>query len=113
MSQPALKYLKNTKANIYNVLIITEDFNIRDNIWDPSYSFCSFHSDSLIDIADLIDLCLLKSTNQIPTRYLDNIEDLDSVINLMFLRPNSLEIDNHTIYPEWRLSSNYTPLSIL
>ena len=34
-SQMALKYLKDTKANINNALIMTSDFNIRDNIWDP------------------------------------------------------------------------------
>ena len=28
--QIALKYLKNTKANICNVLVIARDFNIRD-----------------------------------------------------------------------------------
>jgi len=27
----ALKYLKNTETNIQNILIITGDFNIRDN----------------------------------------------------------------------------------
>ena len=31
-SQIALKYLKDTKANINNTLIMTGDFNIRDNI---------------------------------------------------------------------------------
>ena len=31
-SQTALKYLKDTKADISNVLIMTGDFNIRDNI---------------------------------------------------------------------------------
>jgi len=30
-SQSALKYLKNTKANIHNVLVMTSDFNIRDS----------------------------------------------------------------------------------
>ena len=30
-SQTALKYLKNTKANIYNILIIADNFNIRDS----------------------------------------------------------------------------------
>jgi len=29
--QSALKYLKDTKVNLNNVLIITVDFNIRDN----------------------------------------------------------------------------------
>ena len=28
--QVAWKYLKNTEANLYNVLVIAEDFNIRD-----------------------------------------------------------------------------------
>ena len=31
LSQSALKYLKNTEANINNVLIMTGDFNIRDS----------------------------------------------------------------------------------
>jgi len=31
-SQSALKYLKDTEANINNVLIITRDFNIRDRL---------------------------------------------------------------------------------
>jgi len=31
-SQSALKYLKNTEANIHNILVMTSDFNIRDNL---------------------------------------------------------------------------------
>ena len=31
-----LKYLKDTEVNINNILIMTEDFNIRDCLWDPS-----------------------------------------------------------------------------
>ena len=30
----------------------------------------------------------------------------------MFLCPNSMEFNNHMIHPEWRLSSDYTPLTI-
>jgi len=30
-NQIALKYLKNTEVNIYNVLVMTSDFNIRDS----------------------------------------------------------------------------------
>ena len=30
--QSTLKYLKDTEANIHNVLIITGDFNIRDSL---------------------------------------------------------------------------------
>jgi len=31
-SQSALKYLKNTEANINNFLVMTDDFNIRDSL---------------------------------------------------------------------------------
>ena len=30
----------------------------------------------------------------------------------MFLRPGFLEYDNHTIYPNWRLTSDYTSLIV-
>ena len=30
----------------------------------------------------------------------------------MFLQPNSLEFDNHTIYPEYYYSSDHTLLSV-
>ena len=33
-SHSALKYLKDTEVNIWNLLIIAEDFNIRDSLWD-------------------------------------------------------------------------------
>ena len=39
--QTTLKYLKDTEVNLNNVLIIIENFNIRDNGWDSS---CSHHS---------------------------------------------------------------------
>ena len=31
-SQSALRYLKDTKVNILNFLVMTGDFNIRDNL---------------------------------------------------------------------------------
>ena len=37
--QLALKYLKNTKVNINNVLIMTRDFNIRYSIWNPDFPY--------------------------------------------------------------------------
>ena len=33
-SHLALKYLKDTEVNINNVLVMIEDFNIRDSLWD-------------------------------------------------------------------------------
>jgi len=35
--QSALKYLKNTKVDMNNVLIMTGDFNIRDHFWDSNF----------------------------------------------------------------------------
>ena len=56
--QLALKYLKNTKANLCNILVMASDFNIRDRNWDPSYPFHLIHSNSLTDIVDSFDLKL-------------------------------------------------------
>ena len=88
------------------------DFNIRDNIWDPSFPYHFFYSNLLTDIADSMDLCLSKAANQVLTRYLDNTNELNSVINLMFLRSNSLELDNYMIHLEWRYSSDHTLLTV-
>jgi len=99
-NQLALKYFKDTEANIRNVLIMTGDFNMRDNNYDSLFLFHSIHSDLLTDIIDSLDLFLSNPTDQVPTRYSNNTNDSNSVIDLMFLRPNSLEIDNHTIHPD-------------
>ena len=52
----ALKYLKNTKANINNALIITGDFNIRDNIWDPFFPHYLVYNDTLTDITEYLNI---------------------------------------------------------
>ena len=62
-SQLALKYLKDTKANISNILVMTGNFNIRDNLWDSYYLHHSIHSDLLFDIADSFFLGLSIPTN--------------------------------------------------
>ena len=55
-SQMALKYFKDTKANINNVLIMTNNFNIRDSFWDPLFPNHSTYSDILTDIVDSLNL---------------------------------------------------------
>ena len=75
--QTALKYL--------NVLVMAGDFNIRDNSWDSSFPHHSIYHDLLTDIADSMSLCIFKSTNQVPTKYSNNQNGLNSVIDLIFL----------------------------
>jgi len=96
-SHSALKYLKDTEVNINNVLLMTGDFNIRDSLWDPSFPFHSSISDDLFMIADSFDLALSVPTNPGPTRFSDTARESDSVIDLMFLRCDSIELDCHTI----------------
>ena len=47
----ALKYLKNTEINLNNILIMTGDFNIRNNNWNPAYLHYSIFADTLREIA--------------------------------------------------------------
>ena len=111
-SQSALKYLKDTKANIHNVIIMTGNFNIRDSRWDPSYSFHSIYSNSLFDISDFFSLNISNPIENIPTRYSDNGHDANFILDLVFLCPSSPEFNQHHVYPEWRMSSDHTPITI-
>ena len=111
-SHSALKYLKDTEVNINNVLIMTGDFNIHDNLWDPSFQFHSSISNDLIMIADSFDLALSSPTNSGPTRFSNTAGESNSVIDLMFLRHGSAGLNNHTILSGSRLSSDHAPLSI-
>ena len=111
-SHSALKYLKDTEANICNLLIMTEDFNICDSLWDSSFLHHLSISNDLIIIADSFNLDLLTPSNQVLTRYSDIPGKSNSVIDLMFLHSGSSELNDHLIHPEWCLTSNYAPLSV-
>jgi len=111
-SHSTLNYLKDTKMNILNLLIITGNFNIRDSIWNPSLPHHSTISDNLMIIADLFNLDLSILTNQVSTRYLDTVGEANSVIDLMFLQSRSNELNNHSIHSEWQLSSDYAPITV-
>jgi len=77
-SHSALKYLKDTEVNICNLLIMTGDFNICNNLWDSSYPYHSLISNDLLIIADSLNLDL-----SFPTRYLDNNNNSNLVIDVM------------------------------
>ena len=100
-SYTALKYLKNTEAYIHNLLIITGDFNIWDSLWDLSFPHHSFISNDFLIIVNSFNLELSSTTDPIPTRYSDNVNDSNSVIDLMFLCSRSSELNNYFIYLDW------------
>ena len=52
-------------------------------------------------------------TNPYLTRYLDTIGEANSIIDLMFLRYGSSEINQHSIHPDWHLTSDHALLSIV
>jgi len=81
----ALKYIKNTEANISNVLIMTGNFNIRDNNWNLFYSFYSSYNNILVEIVDSFNLILFSAIQQVLTQYSNNENNSNSVINLLFL----------------------------
>jgi len=54
--QNALIYIKNTKTNLNNILIMTGDFNIRDFDWDPLFPYYSPYIEFLLEIADSLGL---------------------------------------------------------
>ena len=104
-SQSALKYLKDTKTNIHktnihNIIIMTDDFNIRDSLWDMNFPFHSIHNDTLFDIADSFSLAISKSSEDFPTRFSDNDCNSNLVLDLVFLYPSSLEFNHHHIHLE-------------
>ena len=108
----ALKYLKNTEVNILNLLIMTGNFDIRDSLQDSSFPHHSAISDNFLIIVDSFNFDLSSPTHCIFTRYLDMSGESNLVINLIFLQSGSTELNNHSIHPEWQLSSDHVPLTV-
>ena len=92
---------------------MTGDFNIRDSLWDSSFPFHLSISDDLIIVADSFNLALSSLINPCPTRYSETAGESNSVIDLMFLHYDSSELDQHSILPESRLSSDHAPLTVI
>ena len=101
---------KNKKERKLNLLFSL--LTIRDSSWNPLFLFHSIYSDLLTNIADSLDLILSNLTNQVPTKYSDNVNNANSIINLIFFKLNFLKIDNYTIYSELWYLSDYTLLTV-
>ena len=110
--QNTLKYLKDIEVNLNNILIMTGDFNIRNNSWDPLYSYYSLYTDTLREIASSFNLELSTHINQVLMRYLDNLNNSNLVIDLIFLWVNSEEIDMHSILHDLQSLSDHTLLMV-
>ena len=50
-----------------NVIIMTGDFNIRDNNWNLSYSHYLIHANTSMELVDFFGLGLSILVNQVPT----------------------------------------------
>jgi len=72
---------------------MTGDFNIRDSFWNLNFLFHSVHSDMLFDITDSFSLALSKPIENIPTRSLDNDQNSNSVLDLVFTQSSSMEFN--------------------
>jgi len=98
--------------NLNNVLIVTGNFNIRGNDWDFLYLYYLTHTDTLREIADSLNLELLSFIDQISTQYMDNPQDSNSVLDLIFLHANTEEFNNYIISLDFQSLSDHTFLSI-
>lgn len=110
--QSTLKHIKDTEANLQNVLIMTGDFNIRDSVWNSLFSFHLSHSDRLLETVDSFNLCLSSPIQQVSTQYSDNNNNANSVIDLFFLWSGSIELNNHSIFPELYFPLDHASLII-
>ena len=111
-SHLALKYLKDIEVSIDNVLVMTGDFNIRDSLWDSTFPYHSSISDNLLIITDSFHLALLMPTDPYSTRYSDIVGEANLIIDLMFLWYRLTELNQHSIHPDWQLTSDHALLFI-
>jgi len=81
-------------------------------MWDLNFSHHLLHRDILFEVTDFFQLDLSKPTKPFPTRYSDNQQDSNLVINIMFHRPESMKHNNHLIHLNWRLTSNHAFLTV-
>ena len=51
--------------------------------------------------SDFFDLRISSPVHQVPTCYANNTNDSNSVIDLMFLHPDLVEVNSYFILPEF------------
>jgi len=99
-NQTALHALHNNVANLGKTVLMTGDFNIRDSDWDPNFHHHSTHTKDLLAIADSLSLELSPPVNPGPTKYVDNPNKSNSVLNLVFLALDNPGYGNHFLLPK-------------
>jgi len=97
---------------VTDMVIMIGDFNIRDSDWDPNTHHHSMHTKDLLTIADSLGLELSPPINPRPTRFTDNRQNTDLVLDLVFLAPNNTGFGKHILHPEICKPSNHIPLLI-
>ena len=111
-NQTALQVLRNNTRNIGIMIVMTGDFNIRNSDWDLNFQYHSIHTEDLMSIIDSLGLELATPINPGPTRFVDNQQDSNSVLNLVFMNPNNSGFNKHTLNPDICLPSDYVSLII-
>ena len=111
-NQSALHFLNRNIIDLNNTVVMTGDFNIRDNDWDPNYPHHSAHTEDLLTLAESLGLNLSPPVNPGPTRFADNPRDTNSVIDLAFINPSNSGFGQHSLHPELRRPSDHVPLII-
>ena len=91
----AVDFLSREALNIPNLLYIGGDFNIRDAEWDTSVSSHPAAGQSLRDLADSYSLVRSLPALSVPTHYSDISGHANSVIDLIFLGINYVQVTHH------------------
>ena len=107
-----MKHLKDTEADLNNIIIITSDFDIRNNNWNSLFPYYSMHADCLLEIAELFNLEKFSPINLVPIKYTDNSNDSNSIIDLMFFRDYFERFNTHSILLDMRGPSDHVLLIV-
>ena len=88
------------------------NFNIKNSDWDPSFPHHFMYANLLLEITEFFDLELSSFIIQVSMRYVDNPNDVNSVISLIFLRSSSDEFNSHFIFSDLRFLLDHALLIV-